>query len=1139
MTEADRNPPEPPKPRALIFQSYGWGDATEVSQRLKEALEASGYAVWLDREKLDPDDREFWLGLEAALKECDLVVALLSPYSVRLQGDREAGDHASVCHSELILAVQKQKPIVPIMVISCEQPLSIISYRLIDLTDWTRSTERWREGVSTVIGTIESVLAGNQNHVVYVDKLFPINFSRELRSVALTYVGREWLFARIQRWLESGPRALLIEGDAGSGKSAFAVELLKRNSGSRILAYHFCNAFSLETVNPRRFVRSIAAMLGGTIAAYGQHLRGAELLATMQSDPATMLLRGVLDPLRDIPMSGNHFIVVDGLDEAAAAAGAPVSEPSIPLLLAGALKDFPPWLKLIATSRPDDRVGPLFQDAERILLAGSEAEQREDLRRYIERRLSTDVPASVGPGATALADIAAALAARSAGNFQYADSVIAALRDGEIVPSELDRLPRGLVRLYYEQAERRFSAPGAFRRAEIVLSVMLAAREPLTQMQLAAITGLERRDELLPTLDLLSCFVTWDFSAGDERVYRFHHKSIGDWLLSPPREADRFKVDPAAGRDRILAHCRNWAAHREAYALRYLIGHLLEIDSVDEAVATVRNGFFELRRERLAEPRLDLADSRRLALALLAAGRAESVTELAGTENLFQRGGVASALQSMPSAADALIDRVVDTLLRLPRPKRGPLPPALLNARYIAIRTAEAKGWAARLLQAARERSPAVRRLAVPMLYRYWHRRRPEGWALLREIARDTVRFPGLPDRFASETFAELSLAVLNASRSDPEQLRELAAIWHRQLERLFASPLARMLRAVARRWVLRLLTRPMAEVMQRQPAYQPVNGKELSATFGRPDDFREMWRQALRCLEEPERGLAPIAATLGRAELPFDLYLMLICERSLIYHGAKGDTAAVIGLVEAQYRAGCAWFRQSALYVLFHVLSNVSAVEGSWLDRYAALAEDFFLSGSWKMATEVAQYRFASHLAWPEIVTQRHRPRDPPQLLPRLLQQAIAAGDEEGIAGLFAAIDTVAFAYGQAPLALSLLERAYAIGGARVEGLVLKSLATVRVQDQPLVDDLLQQRAVFAPLVALVNGVEPAVREEDMPTLLDGFTIQMMLDSDYFRRQVCAAFERALSARSMQEFLLQIVIWVREELSQVVLRPV
>ncbi|MGH7051165.1 MAG: hypothetical protein ACREE5_11045, partial [Acetobacteraceae bacterium] len=56
---------------------------------------------------------------------------------------------------------------------------------------------------------------------------------------------------------------------------------------------------------------------------------------------------------------------------------------------------------------------------------------------------------------------------------------------------------------------------------------------------------------------------------------------------------------------------------------------------------------------------------------------------------------------------------------------------ALLNARYIAIRTAEAKGLTDRLLEAAHDKTPGVRTLVAPLLYRFWHRNRSEGWKLV------------------------------------------------------------------------------------------------------------------------------------------------------------------------------------------------------------------------------------------------------------------------------------------------------------------------------------------------------------------------------------------------------------------------
>jgi len=460
----------------------------------------------------------------------------------------------------------------------------------------------------------------------------------------------------------------------------------------------------------------------------------------------------------------------------------------------------------------------------------------------------------------------------------------------------------------------------------------------------------------------------------------------------------------------------------------------------------------------------------------------------------------------------------------------SPPAPSVLNARYIAIRTAEGRGLNERLLQAARDRTPGVRRLLVPMLYRVWHRDHEQGWHILTRIGDDMIRFPGLLDGFVVETFAEFSLAILNGCRGDTPQLDRLAAIWRVQIERIFATPLAR---TFGRRWVLKMLAKPVAGVLKRQPAYQPLNFQELEVVSARPPEFREAWRAGLACLEHPEQGLDPVAAILGNPDLPFDLYLMLLCERTLIYHGVKIDPAGTFALLERLFAQGCPWFRQSVLYVLFHQLGNLPEVDNSWLDRYAEIAETFFASGAWRMRSTVAQYNFAGHLAWPELIIDRWAPATAPRILPGLLKRAVAGGDAEQIDGLFRAIDTIAFSHGRAPLALTLLERSLEIGGAAIEERVLASLATVRLQDQPLVDAFLDEHRDLARLRPRLEGAAPTIQEEDMPSLLDGLTVQLILNSDYFRGRVCDAFRNAASARSTTEFLVQILEWLRDEFSR------
>ena len=86
--------------RAVIFESYGWRDAGDIAKRLKPSLESAGFEVWIDREHIRPDAVDFWSPLQQALEKCKLVVALLSPHSVRREREiSTAKDSASATMS--------------------------------------------------------------------------------------------------------------------------------------------------------------------------------------------------------------------------------------------------------------------------------------------------------------------------------------------------------------------------------------------------------------------------------------------------------------------------------------------------------------------------------------------------------------------------------------------------------------------------------------------------------------------------------------------------------------------------------------------------------------------------------------------------------------------------------------------------------------------------------------------------------------------------------------------------------------------------------------------------------------------------------------------------------------------------------
>jgi hypothetical protein len=1118
------------KPRALIFQSYGWRDASDIAQKLASDLKAAGYEVWIDRERireqLRPQDL-FPEAIRRAIKDADIVLVLISPHSVRLPGDVDNPDNgASVCLNELVLAHEDRKPIVPVIVVPCEPPFLINIVKRIDLSARVGDEEGYRQGVGEILTTIEVVRQkGSSLFIPQLERLHPLDFRNEIIRGAHSFAGRHWLFDRFADWLSGKKSCLMIEGDAGSGKSAIVAELVRRDPDGHMLAYHFCRADQVTTIQPAEFVRSLAAMIGGRIEAYGTQLNGDELRLRLVgdacvADPLTAFITCIVNPLAALPHLGLRYIVVDGLDEALSPQGGQGAM-SIPFLLARALPDFPPWLKLAVTTRRDGRLNTLFRDAEHIRLADDDPRQRGDVASYIAKQIEArppegDVPK--GESAIEASAIGAAIEARSAGNFLYAQQVVEAFGRGELHLDDIDALPTGLGALFARKFLQHFPDARSYAAVEHLLGVVLAAKQPLTAPQIASAAGLSLRDEIRPTLEKLTGYVVPAGRSDGEDTHTVFHKSLADWLTEP--DAGAFKVDVAEGRKRLLAWCRDWRSSQDPYVLTHVVAHLLEASEVKEALEAVRSGLFARRQARMV--RADLEDTMTLALALIDMAEEEAVTELATTGSPWQRDGAAAALISAPPVSDPLIGRIVQHLLRGKIEDPANPSPEAMAARRTAIRVCEARGFDDRLLRLAKDKTPAVRVVLAAMIYRHWVRQRERGWHLIDGLARDLLGFLSLPNGAVLEVLGHASLAILNNHRGEAEEMKRLRSVWRQVARRTMSGP---VVRAVGRNWTLNLMLRPLTELMKRQPAYQPLNTREMSVSFARDEDFRRNWRIALDCLARPQDGIEPLVDVLTTPQLPFDVYLMLVSERALICR-APHDAHGIFDTIEHLFRKGCPWFQQSALYALFHILQTSSAVDDDKLRRYGAMTEDFFIASGATMATSVATYSFSPHLAWPEIVVQTQRPGDGPWLVPRLLERALSAGEQDKVERVFKAIDLIGFAYARGTLALNLVEKARAIGGAAVEARLVETLANIRFQDEALVDEFLE-RPDFIRLKPLVKAASPTIRGEDIPTWIDGFVVQSLLGSPDFHRDVCAAFRRALDARSTAECLRQILIWV------------
>ena len=129
-----------------VFISYGRADASVFVDRLAADLDRAGLKIWRDVAQLrspHPWDDQ----IQAALKQSDVVVAVLTPHAVRAVRQPGKADE-SVCLDELAFArfSPPATPIVPILLRPCEPPFVIYRTQYLDFLGSRPRTGALRQG---------------------------------------------------------------------------------------------------------------------------------------------------------------------------------------------------------------------------------------------------------------------------------------------------------------------------------------------------------------------------------------------------------------------------------------------------------------------------------------------------------------------------------------------------------------------------------------------------------------------------------------------------------------------------------------------------------------------------------------------------------------------------------------------------------------------------------------------------------------------------------------------------------------------------------------------------------------------------------------------------------------------------------
>jgi WD40 repeat protein len=545
-----------------VFLSYGTEDALDVARWLSVALTARGYQVFWDKEGLREATGTAWdRHIEEAISSHDVFVALMSPHSVRADGE---------CRNEISFAKDRKKPIVPVMVRRCERPLRVHDLQYIDFEAFPRVGEAERGAwVDEIVRFIENGVPVDPS-LAELRRLFrPLDYERVLfRKPNDPFVGREWLFNRIDQWLAdpNAPSTLFVVGGPGVGKTSAMANWCRMRL--KVGANHFCDHTQPDTA--REVVASLAGQLLSLKAlhpSYPDALRELDTAGREVGDIGSgvrnwtaveWFRKLVLDPLRHHPPETPWVMVIDALDEAI---------PEVQNMYSVCHKELPEGVRLLITSRPDWNMIPWFRNP--IVIDATSNENLGDLKSYATQRIRM-----LTSNTTEVSDkFILHLLNASDGSFLYCSEVLNSVEHGEVQISDAPMLPAGHSGVYTTYLNRCFPniSPEQKKKIRALFQTVLAAKELLDNRTLAELTGvaLDDVDEARRSLHSL---------LSDGEYWRFFHKSFEDWLKTDRNNP--YAVNLISGHETIINKLRNGDGINEIlsqYRLRWLAAHLIDV----------------------------------------------------------------------------------------------------------------------------------------------------------------------------------------------------------------------------------------------------------------------------------------------------------------------------------------------------------------------------------------------------------------------------------------------------------------------------------------------------------------------------------------------------------------------------------
>ena len=384
------------------------------------------------------------------------------------------------------------------------------------------------------------------------------------------FFGRKWLYREVENILIGGDIAgVLIIGDPGSGKSALSSHLIcSRTSSSRIhahvLGYHFCKYSDKNTQMAGKFVRNLAEMIARRLPEYGYLVsnssyiqRSFDVDCIQNQDPVGCFEQTIMSPLRNLKNkpTENWYIILDALDECLTQGE---TSHSIVYLLNNKVPRFPPWLKLIMTSRNESEASFHSSKIRNLNIDPKDFRNLQDIELFVMTKFYQGGPLLYritswfgDDSVDSTTKLITALLRKSQGNFLFVKEVLHHWEVSRHKLKDAYALPQTLEDLYHSYFERLYpdsGRKGSFNSARRVLELLVATFLPLSRKEIFELLRMNEKDldeeyDLKNRLKELGHFLKY----GENDTVTLYHLSLTEWLTSEGNE--KFFVSKKKGHE--------------------------------------------------------------------------------------------------------------------------------------------------------------------------------------------------------------------------------------------------------------------------------------------------------------------------------------------------------------------------------------------------------------------------------------------------------------------------------------------------------------------------------------------------------------------------------------------------------------